>query len=75
MQAMPLLSVHILHCYVDGEGLLEARLCGSSSLTRAAGQESQQGRVDAVSRRTDMGTARDAPQLGSVVARNRRGYG
>ena len=62
MQAMPLLSAHILDCYVDGEGLLEARLCGSLPLARGAGQEGQQGRVDAVSRRTDMGTARDAAQ-------------
>ena len=25
MQAMPLLSARVLDCYVDGEGLLEAR--------------------------------------------------
>ena len=39
MQAMPLLSARILDCYIDGEGLLEARLGGSLPLARAAGQE------------------------------------
>jgi hypothetical protein len=32
MQAMPLLSARVLDCYVDGEGLLEARLFGSLPL-------------------------------------------
>ena len=45
MQAMPLFSAHILDCYVDGEGLLEARLCGSLPLARAAGQEVSRGEL------------------------------
>jgi hypothetical protein len=36
MQAAPLASARILDCYVDGEGLLEARLFGSLPLARAA---------------------------------------
>jgi hypothetical protein len=32
MRAAPLLSAHILDCYLDGEGLLEARLFGSLPL-------------------------------------------
>jgi hypothetical protein len=43
MQAMPLLSAQILDCYIDDEGLLEARLCGSLPLARAAGQEVSRG--------------------------------
>ena len=34
MRAGPLLSAHILDCYLDGEGLLEARLFGSLPLAR-----------------------------------------
>lgn len=45
MQAMPLLSVDILDCYVDSEGLLEARLCGSLPLALAAGQEVGRGEL------------------------------
>jgi Family of unknown function (DUF6544) len=45
MQAMPLLSAHILDGYVDGEGLLEARFCGSLPLVRAAGQEISRGEL------------------------------
>jgi hypothetical protein len=45
MQAMPLLSAHILDCYVDGESLLEARFCGSLPLVRAAGQEISRGEL------------------------------
>jgi hypothetical protein len=37
MQAAPLASARVLDCYVDGEGLLEARLFGSLRLARAAG--------------------------------------
>ena len=39
MQAAPLVSRDILDCYVDGEGLLEARLFGSLRLARAAGPQ------------------------------------
>lgn len=42
---MSRLSAHILDCYVDGEGLLEARLCGSLPLTRAAGPETSRGEL------------------------------
>ena len=45
MQAMPRLSAHILDCYVDGEGLLEARLCGSLPLARASGPETSRGEL------------------------------
>jgi hypothetical protein len=45
MQAMPLLSAHILDCHVDGKGLLEARFCGSLPLVRAAGQEISRGEL------------------------------
>lgn len=39
MQVAPLVSARILDCYVDGEGLLEARLFGSLRLARAAGPQ------------------------------------
>jgi len=39
MQALPRLSAHILDCYIDGEGLLEARLFGSLPLARVTGPE------------------------------------
>jgi hypothetical protein len=39
MSAAPLASARILDCYVDGEGLLEARLFGSLRLARAAGPQ------------------------------------
>src|ERR1700757_6256 len=39
MQAAPLVSARVLDCYVDGAGLLEARLFGSLRLARAAGPE------------------------------------
>ena len=42
---MPLLSGQILDCYIDDEGLLEARLCGSLPLARAAGQEVSRGEL------------------------------
>jgi hypothetical protein len=45
MQAMPLLTAHILDCYVDGESLLEARLCGSLPLAQAARQEVSRGEL------------------------------
>jgi hypothetical protein len=45
MQAAPLLSARILDCYVDGEGLLEARLFGSLLLARAAGPEAGKGEL------------------------------
>jgi len=45
MQAMPLLSAHILDCYLDAEGLLEAGLCGSLPLARMAGPEVSKGEL------------------------------
>jgi hypothetical protein len=45
MKAMPLLSAHVLDCYVDGEGLLEARLFGSLPLMRAAGAQAARGEL------------------------------
>ncbi len=45
MQAVPLLSAHVLDCYVDGEGLLEVRLCGSWPLARLAGPEASKGEL------------------------------
>jgi hypothetical protein len=45
MQVMPLLSADILDCYVDGEGLLEARLCGLWPLARLAGPEVSKGEL------------------------------
>jgi hypothetical protein len=42
---MPPLSTHILDCYVDGEGLLEARLCSSILLAREVGQEVSRGEL------------------------------
>jgi uncharacterized protein DUF6920 len=43
MQAAPLLSAQILDCYVDGDGLLEARLYGSLPLARLAGPQASKG--------------------------------
>lgn len=45
MQAVPLLSAHVLDCYVDGEGLLEVRLWGSWPLARLAGPEVGRGEL------------------------------
>ena len=45
MQVAPLASARILDCYVDGEGLLEARLCGSLPLARAAGPQADKGEL------------------------------
>jgi hypothetical protein len=45
MQAAPLLSAHVLDCYVDGEGLLEARLFRSMPLARVAGAQATQGEL------------------------------
>jgi hypothetical protein len=45
MPAVPLLSAHVLDCYVDGEGLLEARLFGSLRLARAAGPQAAKGEL------------------------------
>jgi hypothetical protein len=45
MQAAPLLSARILDCYVDGAGLLEARLFGSLRLARAAGPQAAKGEL------------------------------
>jgi hypothetical protein len=45
MQAAPLISARILDCYVDGEGLLEARLFGSWRLARAAGPQASRGEL------------------------------
>jgi hypothetical protein len=45
MQAAPLVSARILDCYVDGEGLLDARLFGSLPLARAAGPQADEGEL------------------------------
>ena len=45
MQATPLLSAHVLDCYMDGEGLLEARLFRSMPLARVAGAQAAQGEL------------------------------
>jgi hypothetical protein len=45
MQVAPLISARILDCYVDGEGLLEARLFGSLRLARAAGPQASKGEL------------------------------
>jgi len=45
MQAAPIASARILDCYVDGEGLLEARLFGSLRLARAAGPVAGKGEL------------------------------
>jgi hypothetical protein len=45
MQAMPLLSARVLDCYLDGEGLLEARLLGSLPLARVAGAQANRGEL------------------------------
>jgi hypothetical protein len=45
MQEAPLASARILDCYVDGEGLLEARLFGSLRLARAAGPQAGKGEL------------------------------
>jgi hypothetical protein len=45
MQAAPLVSARVLDCYVDGEGLLEARLFGSLPLARAAGAQATKGEL------------------------------
>jgi hypothetical protein len=44
MPVMPRLSVHILG-YVDGEGMLDARLSGSSPLAQISGAGDQQGEL------------------------------
>ena len=43
IQAAPLVSARVLDCYVDGEGLLEARLFGSLRLARATGAQATTG--------------------------------
>jgi hypothetical protein len=45
MQAAPLVSARVLDCYVDGAGLLEARLFGSLRLARAAGPHADKGEL------------------------------
>lgn len=45
MQTGSLLSARILDCYVDGAGLLEARLFGSLRLARAAGPQASRGEL------------------------------
>jgi len=45
MQAAPLVSAHILDYYLDGEGLLEARLFGSWRLARAVGPQVSKGEL------------------------------
>jgi hypothetical protein len=45
MYVAPLLSADILDCYVDGKGLLEARLFGSLPLARLAGSEASRGEL------------------------------
>jgi Family of unknown function (DUF6544) len=45
MQVAPLASACVLDCYVDGEGLLDARLFGSLPLARAAGPQADKGEL------------------------------
>jgi hypothetical protein len=45
MQAAPLASARVIDCYVDGRGLLEARLFGSLRLVRAAGPQADRGEL------------------------------
>jgi uncharacterized protein DUF6544 len=45
MHAAPLSSARVLDCYVDGKGLLEARLFGSLRLARAAGPQADKGEL------------------------------
>jgi hypothetical protein len=45
MQAAPLAPARILDCYVDGEGLLDARLFGSLPLACAAGPQADKGEL------------------------------
>jgi hypothetical protein len=46
MTAMPFpVSAHIVDCYVDGAGLLEARLSGSLPLARLAGPQTSKGEL------------------------------
>jgi hypothetical protein len=45
IEAAPLVSTHILDCYVDGEGLLEVRLFGSLPVARAAGAQVTKGEL------------------------------
>jgi hypothetical protein len=45
MHAAPLLSAHVLDCYVDGQGLLEARLFRSMPLARVAGAQAAKGEL------------------------------
>lgn len=42
---MPLLSAHVLDCYVNGEGLLDTRLCGSWPLAQLTGPEVSKGEL------------------------------
>jgi hypothetical protein len=71
MLAAPLSSARVLDCYVDGKGLLEARLFGSLRLTGAAGPQADKGESMRLSCRARMGAARDAAQPAAVLARNR----
>lgn len=45
MAVAPLASARVLDCYVDGRGLLEARLFGSLRLVRAAGPQASKGEL------------------------------
>jgi uncharacterized protein DUF6544 len=45
VQLAPFVSAQILDCYVNGEGLLEARLFGSLPLVRAAGPQASRGEL------------------------------
>jgi hypothetical protein len=45
MRAAPAPSAHILECYLDDEGLLKVRLCGSLPLARLAGPEASRGEL------------------------------
>jgi hypothetical protein len=60
MQGAPLSSAGVLDCYVDGQGLPEARLFGLVARGACSGATGRQGRIDALSRRTRMGAARHA---------------
>jgi hypothetical protein len=72
MQSMQLLATHILDCYVDGKGRLEARLCGSLPLARMAGSEVCKGEL--MRYLAEFVWAPHA-QPASVLARNRCEHG
>ena len=71
MQAAPFVPLRVLDCYVDGAGLLEARLFGSLRLARAAGPQAGKGELMPTSpnshgRRTPCCTIRSCPGAKSM---------